>query len=93
MVLFLNKTDLLEEKVMNKQADINHYFSKFKGDPWNIEDVKNFLVNFFIETKRDPKKKLYHHFTTAVNTENIENVFNAVKNTILCNNLNQVVLS
>ncbi|KAF4527820.1 hypothetical protein B566_EDAN016304 [Ephemera danica] len=52
VILFLNKTDLLDAKLI-------------------------FLLRMFNETKKDRRKPLFHHFTTAVDTENITVVFNA----------------
>ncbi|XP_072549914.1 guanine nucleotide-binding protein subunit alpha-13b [Salminus brasiliensis] len=91
IILFLNKTDLLEEKVQT--VAIKDYFSDFTGDPHNLEEVKNFLVTCFRNKRRDQlQKPLYHHFTTAINTENIRLVFRDVKDTILHDNLKQLML-
>lgn len=91
-ILFLNKTDLLEEKLKNRETDIRWYFPEFKGDSRSLSDVQEFLLEYFKSTKRDPLKRLFHHFTTAVDTENIKVVFNAVKDTILQRNLQQLML-
>uniref|UniRef100_A0A1A8G8A4 Guanine nucleotide binding protein (G protein), alpha 13a n=1 Tax=Nothobranchius korthausae TaxID=1143690 RepID=A0A1A8G8A4_9TELE len=101
IILFLNKTDLLEEKV--QQVSIKDYFPEFLGDPSSLSDVQDFLVDCFRKKRRDqqPKplyhhdqqqKPLYHHFTTAINTENIRLVFRDVKDTILHDNLKQLML-
>ncbi|KAJ8389153.1 hypothetical protein AAFF_G00123590 [Aldrovandia affinis] len=77
IILFLNKTDLLEEK----------------GRAHNLADVQKFLVECFRNKRRDQQQKpLYHHFTTAINTENIRLVFRDVKDTILHDNLKQLML-
>lgn len=91
-ILFLNKTDLLVEKLRTNKTNISDYFPEFSGDPRDIEQVQTFLLNYFKSVKRDSKKPLYHHFTTAVDTENIKIVFNAVKNTILHRNLQSLML-
>ncbi|XP_018617458.1 guanine nucleotide-binding protein subunit alpha-13a isoform X1 [Scleropages formosus] len=91
IILFLNKTDLLEEKV--KIVSVKDYFSEFEGDPHNLADVQKFLVECFRNKRRDQQQKpLYHHFTTAINTENIRLVFRDVKDTILHDNLKQLML-
>jgi guanine nucleotide-binding protein subunit alpha-12 len=51
-----------------------------------------FLFKLFRDTKRDNVRPLFHHFTTAVDTENIKVVFNAVKDTILHKNLQSLML-
>ncbi|KAJ3601563.1 hypothetical protein NHX12_032531 [Muraenolepis orangiensis] len=93
IILFLNKYDLLEEKVA--RVSIRDYFSEFSGDPARLADVQRFLVECFRGKRREqqqPQKPLYHHFTTAINTENIRLVFRDVKDTILHDNLKQLML-
>ncbi|XP_056325576.1 guanine nucleotide-binding protein subunit alpha-13a [Danio aesculapii] len=91
IILFLNKTDLLEDKV--KTVNIKDYFSEFTGDPHNLQDVQKYLVECFRNKRREQQQKpLYHHFTTAINTENIRLVFRDVKDTILHDNLKQLML-
>ncbi|XP_028267170.1 guanine nucleotide-binding protein subunit alpha-13b [Parambassis ranga] len=91
IILFLNKTDLLEEKV--KLVSIKDYFPEFTGDPMSLADVQRFLVECFRKKRREQQQKpLYHHFTTAINTENIRLVFRDVKDTILHDNLKQLML-
>ncbi|XP_051572644.1 guanine nucleotide-binding protein subunit alpha-13b [Myxocyprinus asiaticus] len=91
IILFLNKTDLLEEKV--KTVAIKDYFHEYTGEPHCLADVQKFLVECFRNKRRDQQQKpLYHHFTTAINTENIRLVFRDVKDTILHDNLKQLML-
>ncbi|CAH6776345.1 Gna13 [Phodopus roborovskii] len=91
IILFLNKTDLLEEKV--QVVSIKDYFLEFEGDPHCLRDVQKFLVECFRGKRRDQQQRpLYHHFTTAINTENIRLVFRDVKDTILHDNLKQLML-
>ncbi|XP_026861848.1 guanine nucleotide-binding protein subunit alpha-13a isoform X2 [Electrophorus electricus] len=90
IILFLNKTDLLEEKV--KVVSIKDYFPEYTGEPHHLADVQKFLVECFRSKRREQQKPLYHHFTTAINTENIRIVFRDVKDTILHENLKQLML-
>ncbi|KAL0993567.1 hypothetical protein UPYG_G00109860 [Umbra pygmaea] len=91
IILFLNKTDLLEEKVCS--VPIKDYFPEYTGEPHSLPDVQRFLVECFRGKRREaPLKPLYHHFTTAINTENIRLVFRDVKDTILHDNLKQLML-
>ncbi|TSK87485.1 Guanine nucleotide-binding protein subunit alpha-13 [Bagarius yarrelli] len=91
IILFLNKTDLLEEKVHT--VAIKDFFPEYEGDPHSLEDVQKFLVTCFRNQRREQQNKpLYHHFTTAINTENIRLVFRDVKDTILHDNLKQLML-
>ena len=106
-ILFLNKMDLLEDKVLRKKVDISKYFEdffdietirkhvqKFNGDPLNLQDVKNFILYLFVTKQKfiHSQRPIYHHFTTAVNTKNIQYVFTSVKETILRKNLSALML-
>ncbi|ESO06974.1 hypothetical protein HELRODRAFT_110990 [Helobdella robusta] len=90
IILFLNKTDLLHEKV--RTSDISTIFPTFVGDPRSVQDVQKFLLENFTVLVKDRPKPLYHHFTTAVDTENIKHVFKDVRKTILSNNLDNLLL-
>ncbi|XP_027874931.1 guanine nucleotide-binding protein subunit alpha-12a isoform X1 [Xiphophorus couchianus] len=90
IILFLNKTDLLVEKIHT--VDIRKNFPEFRGDPRLLDDVQEFLVQSFSRKRRNRGKPLFHHFTTAVDTENIRFVFHAVKDTILQENLKDIML-
>ncbi|KAG4072419.1 hypothetical protein HA402_004351 [Bradysia odoriphaga] len=88
IILFLNKADLLEQKILSKSAlDISHYYPQFKGNPNNLLDVHEFISNMFLNVRRNCDIAIYHHFTTAVDTNNIQHVFRDVKANILNNNL------
>jgi len=92
MILFLNKTDLLEAKVRSRHNSIKDFFLQFQGDPYNLNDVQNFILQMFDSRRRERSKALFHHFTTAIDTENIKFVFHAVKDTILQDNLKSLML-
>uniref|UniRef100_A0A1A7WHC4 Guanine nucleotide binding protein (G protein), alpha 13b n=1 Tax=Iconisemion striatum TaxID=60296 RepID=A0A1A7WHC4_9TELE len=91
IILFLNKTDLLEEKV--KIVAFKDYFPEYTGEEHDLTEVQGFMVDCFRAKRRIVSQKpLYHHFTTAINTENIRLVFRDVKDTILHENLIQLML-
>lgn len=90
IILFLNKNDLLEEKV--PVANIKENFSEFMGNPHNLSDVQKFIVSLFDARRRDRQNELYHHFTTAIDTQNIKVVFNTVKDIILHSNIKSIML-
>lgn len=90
IILFLNKFDLLKEKI--KHVSVKDYFPDFPGDPHNLEHVQNFLLTMFDEKRKDRSKPLFHHFTTAIDTDNVRFVFQAVKDTILQENLKSLML-
>jgi len=62
----------------------------------NRKDVNmvtsSFLYVRFESQRRDRSRPFFHHFTMAIDTNNIRFVFNAVKDTILHENLHQLML-
>lgn len=91
-ILFLNKTDLLEQKIKSRISDISEYFPEYNGDPYNLKDVQSFILCLFESTRRDPEKPIFHHYTTAIDTENIKVVFNAVRDSIIQKNITMLML-
>lgn len=90
IILFLNKMDLLIEKI--RVADLHEFFPQFAGDPRNLPDVQQFELGMFDSRRRDRARPLFHHFTTAIDTENIKFVFQCVHDTILHDNLKSLML-
>eukprot|EP00123_Amoebidium_parasiticum_P015240 comp22849_c1_seq1/m.36020 comp22849_c1_seq1/g.36020 ORF comp22849_c1_seq1/g.36020 comp22849_c1_seq1/m.36020 type:complete len:356 (-) comp22849_c1_seq1:288-1355(-) len=85
MILFLNKTDLFEDKI--HLANFNQHFPEYEGPPDDSDAIKIFILNTFFRLNRQPNKTIYSHFTCATDTKNIKFVFAAVRDTILQNNL------
>ena len=57
-----------------------------------MSKVQAFILNMFASVRRNNQQVLYHHFTTAVDTENINKVFGAVKDFILQKHLEKLML-
>lgn len=91
IILFFNKTDLLEEKI--KVKNIKDSFPNFVGDPRDMEDVKAFMVDMFNMVRAAKDADMYHHFTTATDTNNIKYVFQAVHDTILIRHIQELMLT
>ncbi|BFZ13579.1 hypothetical protein BsWGS_16617 [Bradybaena similaris] len=87
VILFLNKKDLLEEKIMH--SHLVDYFPEFDGPKKEASTAREFILKMFVELNPDPDKIIYSHFTCATDTENIRFVFAAVKDTILQLNLKE----
>ena len=90
VILFLNKTDLLKEKV--KYTSIKDFFPNFQGNAGDLNDVQQFVLHMFDNRRRERSRALFHHFTTATDTNNIKFVFHAVKDIILGDNLRALML-
>ncbi|CAD5111859.1 DgyrCDS1125 [Dimorphilus gyrociliatus] len=87
VILFLNKKDLLEEKIM--YSHLVDYFPEFDGPQKDAQQAREFILKMFVDLNPDPDKIIYSHFTCATDTENIRFVFAAVKDTILQLNLKE----
>lgn len=97
-ILFLNKHDLLREKV--KRTNIKNYCDDFDGDPHSLEQVENYLQLKFQNLKHhDPtvdsqmySTSIYSHFTTAIDTNNIKTIFESVRQMIFEKNCKAIML-
>lgn len=87
IILFLNKKDLLEEKIM--YSHLADYFPDFEGPQQDAQAAREFILRMFVDLNPDTDKIIYSHFTCATDTENIRFVFAAVKDTILQLNLKE----
>ncbi|XP_029940394.1 guanine nucleotide-binding protein subunit alpha-14-like [Salarias fasciatus] len=86
-ILFLNKTDLLEEKI--SQSHLAAYFPRYTGPKRDAESAKKFILKMYTERHVGHQKPLYTHYTCATDTENIRVVFSAVKDTLFRDNLDK----
>jgi len=89
MILFLNKRDLFQVKL--QKVPITVWLPDYDG-PNTYDAVVAFLTNLFIDKNKNKKKTVYHHVTCATDTDNIAAVFNAVKDIIIRQSLNEAGL-
>ncbi|KFM61420.1 Guanine nucleotide-binding protein G(q) subunit alpha, partial [Stegodyphus mimosarum] len=87
VILFLNKKDLLEEKIM--VSHLVDYFPEYDGPKQDHIAAREFILKMYLSQNPDPDRMVYSHFTCATDTENIRFVFAAVKDTILQQNLKE----
>ncbi|XP_039290338.1 guanine nucleotide-binding protein G(q) subunit alpha isoform X7 [Nilaparvata lugens] len=87
VILFLNKKDLLEEKIM--YSHLVDYFPEYDGPQRDAITAREFILRMFVDLNPDSEKIIYSHFTCATDTENIKLVFCAVKDTIMQNALKE----
>ncbi|XP_056274275.1 guanine nucleotide-binding protein subunit alpha-14 isoform X1 [Pseudoliparis swirei] len=87
VILFLNKTDILGEKIVH--SHVANYFPEFTGPKQDPKSAQEFILKMYQDQNPDKDKQVYPHFTCATDTENIRFVFVAVKDTILRHNLKE----
>jgi GTPase SAR1 family protein len=87
VILFLNKTDLFEEKF--KRVPLKDHCPDFNGT--TLEDAKKYMEKKFItaESKTGGQRDLFIYFTNATDRNNIKNALHAVQDTILTGLLEQ----
>jgi len=87
-MLFLNKKDLFLEKI--QRVDLSVCFPQYSGGKNYDNGLKYIEMQFKAMSPSD--KPLYVHITCAIDSDNIQFVFTAVKDTILRNILNSAGL-
>jgi len=89
MILFLNKRDLFQSKLA--KVPLTVWLPDYSG-PNTYDACVAFLTALFTEKNKVPKKQIYTHVTCATDTDNIAAVFNAVKDIIIRQSLNEAGL-
>jgi len=85
MILFLNKRDLFEMKLVKRP--LSKYFPEYDGGDDNFKNACKFWEAKFKAKSKAPDKSIFSHVTCATDTGNVKFVFNAVVAIILENNL------
>ncbi|XP_028833323.1 guanine nucleotide-binding protein G(olf) subunit alpha isoform X2 [Denticeps clupeoides] len=107
VILFLNKQDMLAEKVLAGKSKIEDYFPEYArytlpngatpepGEDPRVTRAKFFIRDEFLRISTasvDSRHYCYPHFTCAVDTENIRRVFNDCRDIIQRMHLRQYEL-
>ncbi|XP_070600808.1 guanine nucleotide-binding protein subunit alpha-15 [Erythrolamprus reginae] len=101
IILFLNKMDILEEKILT--SDLAAYFPTFPGPKRDVEAAKCFILEMYRDifdqfldgavyggSPSDFRPRfLYHHYTCATDTQNICAVFADIKDAVLASYLEE----
>ncbi|XP_065914030.1 guanine nucleotide-binding protein G(s) subunit alpha-like [Dysidea avara] len=97
VIMFLNKQDLLKQKVTEGRFKIENYFPEYSdyktnsethcepGESEEVRKAKGFIRDLFVKITQatpDNRHSFYTHFTCAVDTENIRKVFNDCRDII-----------
>jgi len=92
LVLFLNKIDLLEEKLESGMSPIARYYPDYTGAPDNLAAGQAFFAEKFKRLFHDPDKTLYIHFTNATDTAFLDKTMESVQIMILQHNFKKLIL-
>mmetsp|Transcript_21318 Transcript_21318/g.52175 ORF Transcript_21318/g.52175 Transcript_21318/m.52175 type:complete len:375 (-) Transcript_21318:307-1431(-) len=91
IILFLNKSDLFEEKL--KTVELAKYCKEYSGDN-DFKSACLFIKDKFLERNKSDRKasQIFTHITNATDTDHVKFVFNACQNIIIHASLNQAGL-
>ncbi|XP_012878088.1 PREDICTED: guanine nucleotide-binding protein subunit alpha-15 [Dipodomys ordii] len=102
IILFLNKTDILEEKIPT--SHLATYFPSFQGPKQDAEAAKRFILDLYTRMytgcadgpegakKGSRARRLFSHYTCATDTQNIRTVFKDVRDSVLARYLDEINL-
>ena len=81
-IIFFNKDDLFAEKIKTKS--ICSAFPEYRGPP-TYESSLQFIIKTFLSQSQTSleARAIYHHVTTATDTEMVKKVFQCVADIIL----------
>lgn len=85
MILFLNKRDIFNNKIM--KVNLSNYFPEYPGPDRDPITAQEWIREQFVNRNVLRNKIIYPHITCATDTNNVAAVFNAVKETIIRNAL------
>ena len=90
MILFLNKSDLFTEKI--RRVPLRVCFPEYTGfDVY--EEAKNYIQEQFLRRVRGVKRMVFVHFTCATDTNQVQKVFNAVREVVINRSLAEAGLT
>lgn len=103
VILFLNKTDILEEKIPT--SHLATYFPSFQGPKQDAEAAQRFILDMYSRMyagcadaaadggrKGSRSRRLFSHYTCATDTQNIRKVFKDVRDSVLARYLDEINL-
>lgn len=82
IILFLNKSDLFEEKIMHGQH-IKNCFPDYEGPLLDLEESYKHIMKKFVQQNSVPERRIFVHKTCATDTKQMEHIFDAVNLTII----------
>ncbi|ULT89269.1 hypothetical protein L5515_007871 [Caenorhabditis briggsae] len=87
VILFLNKVDLFEEKIIIKKRSLTIAFDAYTGPQEDVEAAITFIDSKYRAMADNKDKNIYVHKTCATDTHQVQYVLDAVLDTILSSKL------
>ncbi|XP_068193381.1 guanine nucleotide-binding protein G(o) subunit alpha-like [Antennarius striatus] len=92
LILLMNKSDLFRDKIRHSGRHLRFYLSTYKGADADVDAAAHHITAMFSSCNIGLHRPVYHHFTTATDTANIQIVFDVVIDQIIQENLTAVHL-
>ncbi|EMP32450.1 Guanine nucleotide-binding protein G(o) subunit alpha [Chelonia mydas] len=92
LILFLNKIDLLQEKILHLGRLLCLSFPQYPGADCDVGAAARCITSLFLSCSETPQKLIYHHVSTATDTCSVQGVFHVVTDTIVQENLEAAAL-
>ncbi|XP_041853559.1 guanine nucleotide-binding protein G(o) subunit alpha-like isoform X2 [Melanotaenia boesemani] len=92
LIVFMNKTDLFREKILHSGRHLRLYLSCYKGADGDVAAAAHYITAMFLAGNSRTSKPVYHHFTTATETANIQVIFQMAVDQIIKENIAAVQL-
>jgi guanine nucleotide-binding protein G(i) subunit alpha len=87
IILFLNKRDLFETKILKVHIADTELFADFAGPKGDYDAGVKYFLDKFLSRNKSADRQIYHHTTCATDTKNVRIVFDSCKDIILRENL------
>lgn len=87
IILFLNKRDLFETKILKVHIADSEPYADFDGPKGDYDAGVKYFVDKFLSRNKSADRQIYHHTTCATDTKNVRIVFDSCKDIILRENL------
>jgi len=81
LILFLNKSDLLQERV-DQGISIKIAFPEYEGED-EFDAYVDYIYSKFQEVVKNQSKPIYKHVTNATSTDNIKFVWDSIRSIVL----------
>ncbi|BGP04098.1 hypothetical protein RTBOTA2_006816 [Rhodotorula toruloides] len=93
-VLFLNKTDIFERKILSGFAPLAASVPNYRGPPSNVPAAKSYMLDTFtaLYKQHTPERALFAHFTQATDKVSTQVVLGAVMTGVLTSTLQEMGL-
>ena len=82
IILFLNKRDIFKEKIEKNIHPLSNTFPEYKGEERNYEEALEFIKKIVLKDVSE-EKRVFSHTICCIDTENIREVFEWMREFLL----------